>query len=194
MDLDSAPGFPASEPLANQGLQEPKSDFSTPGRQPAFSWIEGNGTTWKLTDGRGTNAWDGYSANGAGYRTTRAVAWLMGVGNGMWVVRYRNKSSRPMKLAAAKKYAIEMVKGIRPGVVVEDPVRELNRMAAIVEGYSSGSNGAVAATEKDGPPLASADLLPEASYEADVPIEFDADGHPEIPACLDRRRPKETMS
>jgi hypothetical protein len=64
----------------------------------------------------------------------------MAVGNGMWVARYRNKASKPMKLPAAKKYAVEMVKGIRSGKVIDDPVRELNRMAAIVETYSSRSN------------------------------------------------------
>ena len=36
----------------------------------------------------------------------------MGVGGGRWVARYRGKASRPMRLAKAKGYAIEMVKGI----------------------------------------------------------------------------------
>jgi hypothetical protein len=64
----------------------------------------------------------------------------MGIGNARWIVRYRNKASQPMKLPAAKKYALEILKGIRPGRVIDDPVRELNRMAAIVEAYSSRAN------------------------------------------------------
>jgi len=130
------PGFPASEPLENQGLQKPKIDLSSKPRELAFEQI--NEVTLKLTDGRGSIAWSGDRSGG--YRTNRAVAWLMGIGNGRWIVRYRNKASRPMKLPAARKYALEMVKGIRPGTVIDDPVRELNRMAAIVETYSSRAN------------------------------------------------------
>ena len=86
----------------------------------------------KVTDGAGTNAWTG-GRPGMNYRATRAVAWLMAVGNGQWIVRYRNKASRPMKLPKARKYAVEMVKGICPGRIVADPIAELNRMQCIVE-------------------------------------------------------------
>ncbi len=44
-----------------------------------------------------------------------------------------------MKLPVAKKYAVEMARGIRPGRIVDDPIRELNGMAAIVETYSRGA-------------------------------------------------------
>lgn len=127
----------APEPLENQGLQEPKTDLSRKQSVPSFEQI--NAVTVKVTDGRGTNAWTG-RRSGDSYRTTRAVAWILAVGNECWVVRYRNKFSHPMKLAAAKKYSIEMVKGNRPGRVIDDPIAELNRMAAIVEGYSRRAN------------------------------------------------------
>jgi hypothetical protein len=90
-----------------------------------LSFEQINEVTWKLTDGRGSIAWSGDRSGG--YRTNRAVAWLMGVGNGRWIVRYRNKASRPMKLPAARKYAPEMMRGIRPGRVVADPIGDLNR-------------------------------------------------------------------
>ena len=131
------PGFPASEPLENQGLQEPKTILTKSPRDLRFEQV--NEVTVKLTDGR-CSLVPASHGQWAGHHTTRAVAWLMAVGNGMWVARYRNKASRPMKLPAAKKYALEMVKGIRPGRVIDDPVRELNRMAAIVETYSSRAN------------------------------------------------------
>jgi hypothetical protein len=73
----------------------------------------------------------------AAYRTNRAVAWLMGIGYGLWIVRYRNKASKPMKLPAAKKYAVETVKGIRPGRVVTDPIGDLNTMAAALIGANN---------------------------------------------------------
>ena len=52
----------------------------------------------------------------------------MAVGGGRWVVRYRNKSSKPMKLPKAKTYALEMVKGIRPGKIIADPIGQLLRL------------------------------------------------------------------
>jgi hypothetical protein len=52
----------------------------------------------------------------------------MGIGGGQWVVRYRNKASKPMKLPKAKTYALEMVKGIRPGRMVADPIGRLLRL------------------------------------------------------------------
>jgi hypothetical protein len=84
MVTSTNPGFPASEPLENQGLQEPKNVQSGKHRQLALEQI--NEVTWKLTDGRGSIAWSGDRSGG--YRTNRAVAWLMGIGNGRWIVRY----------------------------------------------------------------------------------------------------------
>jgi hypothetical protein len=52
----------------------------------------------------------------------------MGIGGGLWVVRYRTKASRPMKLNAAKRYAIEMIKGIRPGIIITDPIKHLTQL------------------------------------------------------------------
>jgi hypothetical protein len=91
---------------------------------------------WKLTDGRGSLVPASYG-QWPGHHITRAIAWLMAVGNGMWVVRYRNRSSRPMKLPAAKKYAVELVKGIRRGETITDPIKHLNAMAAALVGANN---------------------------------------------------------
>jgi hypothetical protein len=131
------PGFPAAEPLENQGLQEPKTDEADKRRELAFEQI--NEITLKLTDGRGSIAWSGNRSGG--YRTNRAVAWLMGIGNGRWIVRYRDKASKPMKLPVAKKYALEMVRGIRPGRVMADPIGDLNSMQAVLAEYEASNNG-----------------------------------------------------
>ena len=122
-------GFSASEPPGNQGPVCPKLLQSDLRRDLAFEHT--NEVTWKLTDGRGSIAWSGN--RGAGYRTTRAVAWLMLIGNGRWIVRHRNTSSKPMKLRDAKQYAGEMVKGVRPARIVDDPIGNLNRLQCIVE-------------------------------------------------------------
>jgi hypothetical protein len=50
----------------------------------------------------------------------------MGIGSGKWIARYRNKWSKAMTLAKAKQYALEMVKGIRPGRVPADPIRHVH--------------------------------------------------------------------
>jgi hypothetical protein len=129
----TAPGFPASEPLGNQGVHDAEIEQSAKRRDLSFEQV--NEVTWKITDGRGSIAWSGDRSGG--YRITRAVAWLMGIGNGRWIVRYRNKASRPMKLPAARKYALEMLKGIRPGRVVTDPIGDLNRMQAVLAEYEA---------------------------------------------------------
>jgi hypothetical protein len=128
------PGFADFEPLENQGFQEPKIDQSGKRREFAFQQI--NEVTVKITDGAGSNAWTG-GRPGASYRTTRAVGWIMGIGHGLWVARYRNRASRPMKLPAAKRYAIEMIRGIRPGKIATDPIGDLNRMQAVLAEFAT---------------------------------------------------------
>ena len=46
------PGFPASEPLENQGLQEPKIILTKSPRDLHFEQV--NEVTFKLTDGKGS--------------------------------------------------------------------------------------------------------------------------------------------
>ena len=128
------PGFDDFEPLENQGFQEPEIDQSAKRRDLSFQQI--NEVTIKVTDGVGSNAWTG-GRPGASYRTTCAIAWLMGIGNGRWIVRYRNRASRPMKLSAAKRYAPEMIRGIRPGRIVTDPIGDLNRMQVVLAEYAA---------------------------------------------------------
>ena len=167
---DTESHFSASETLENQGLQEPEIEIGDKCHSLAFE--QSNEVTWKLTDGRGTNAWDGYRG---GYRTTRAVAWLMGLDDGFWVVRYRNKASRPMKLNKAKTYAQEMVKGIRPGTIVTDPIADLHRL-------SLGPEPLI-------PDLSWTDRVEEHGdwlQGDDYPLEYYEDGYPKLTDCLRR--------
>jgi hypothetical protein len=138
MTESTDPGFAASEPVENQGLQQPKIVQSGKHRQLSLQQV--NEVTWKLSDGRGSLV-PASHGQWSGHHTTRAVAWLMGIGNGRWIVRYRNKASKPMKLPAAKKYALEMVRGIRPGRVVIDPIGDLNRMQAVLAEYEAINKG-----------------------------------------------------
>ena len=170
LEQDSQSQNLASESLENQGLQEPEIEIGD--KCPSLAFEQINEVTWKLTDGRGTNAWDGYRG---GYRTSRAVAWLMGLDDGFWVVRYRNKASKPMKLNKAKTYALEMVKGVRPGVIVTDPIADLHCLS-----------------------LGPEPLIPDLSWTDrveddgdwlqgdDCQLEYYPDGYPILPDCLRR--------
>jgi hypothetical protein len=183
MERDSPEHFSAFESLENQGLQEPEIDQSD-----NLSFERVNDCTWKLTDGRGSNAWSGN--RGGGYRTTRAVAWLMGIGGGLWIVRYRDKSSKPMKLPKAKVYALEMVKGIRPGKVIADQIERLQRLHVDVQEPMPGMAQVWAIETADYPILYSRPSEPSESPKGDDHLlGYYPDGYPKIPACLVRRKP-----
>ena len=139
----------------------------------------------KVTDGSGTNAWSGN--RGGGYRTTRAVAWLMGIGGGLWVVRYRSKSSKPMKLPKARTYALEMVRGVRPGMVIADPIGRLHRLHVDVH-EPMPEMAQVWAIETANFP----DVYSRRSEPSQIPrcdecqLEFYSDGYPFLPDGLKR--------
>ena len=187
------PENPDPGPLENQQIDEVEADLAPVGRQ--FTLQEINDVTWKVTDGRGTLAWDGHRGH---YRTTRAVAWLMGVGGGMWVCRYRNKASRPMRLAKAKKYVVEMIRGIRPGKVVSDPIGELHQLHLKFAGEPMPTLAEVTAIERANfPPLTrlqptiyktAARGTPQPLQGDDYQLEYYEDGYPKLPACLDRTK------
>jgi len=182
--IDGQGQIPASETVENQGLQERESDLFGKLQDLAFERV--NEVTWKLTDGRGTNAWSGNRSGG--YRTTRATAWLVGIGSGLWVVRYRDKSSKPMKLPRAKRYALEMVEGIRPGKVIADPIGRLHRLHIDVHEPMPEMAQVWATETADYPPVYSRPSRPSDSPKGDdYPLEYYDDGYTKIPACLDRR-------
>ena len=171
------------ESLENQGVQEPEIEIGTKDRTLTFERV--NEVTWKLTDGRGSIAWSG--DRGGNYRTTRAIAWLLGIGSGLWVVRYRDKCSKPMKLPKAKTYALEMVKGVRPGKLIADTIGRLHRLRLDVEEPMPEMAQVWAIETADYPPLYSRPSEPSESPSGDdCPLEFYPDGYPMLPDCLRR--------
>ena len=144
-----------------------------------------NEVTWKLTDGRGSIAWSG--DRGGNHRTARAIAWLLGIGSGLWVVRYRDNCSKPMKLPKAKTYALEMVKGVRPGKLIADTIGRLHRLRLDVEEPMPEMAQVWAIETADYPPLYSRPSEPSESPSGDdCPLEFYPDGYPMLPDCLRR--------
>jgi hypothetical protein len=140
-DLAESTGvrFFVSEPLGFQGFQEPNSDLTEFAGKLRFEEV--NEATWKLTDGSGSNV-PGCHGHWPAYRTTKAIGWLVGVGGGLWLARYRNKTSRPMTLRRAKKYLHEMVDRLRPGKRVADPIEHLNAAAIQADNQETKDGGA----------------------------------------------------
>ena len=183
LEQDSQSQNLASESLENQGHQEPEIEISGKDRTLTFKQV--NACTWKLTDGRGSLAWSGDRSGS--YRTSRAVAWLLAVGGGRWVARYRNKSSKPMKLPKAKTYALEMVKGIRPGKIIADPIGRLHRLHLDALEPMPEMAEIRARETADYPPLYSKPLEElESPNSAHYQLEYYADGYPILPDCLRR--------
>ena len=82
--------------------------------------------TWKVTDGTLTDV-PASPGKWPGYRTTKAIAWLMGVGPKQWVARCGDMASQPLPLAEAKKAAMRMViSGLHDYRVTDADAPDLN--------------------------------------------------------------------
>ena len=96
---------------------------------PKLKWEPVNEVTIKLTDGEGSNV-PACHGHWGGYRTTRAIAWVICIAPGKWLARYDDQCASPSSLSEAKAKALAMVKREITGFVAEDPVARLNRMTA----------------------------------------------------------------
>lgn len=108
-----------------QGVICPKIAFSE--NQP-LRFEQVNEVTWKLTNGSGTDVPTSHGQWG-GYRTTKALAWVINVGPGVWVARCRDMTSEPpLSLSRAKAAAQRMVVAGLHDHRVTDPVDYLNQL------------------------------------------------------------------
>jgi hypothetical protein len=117
-----------SQDLDVANKKQPKNDFSK--RQP-LRFERVNEVTWKLTDGEGSNVPARLGFWG-GYRTSRAVAWVMNVAPGEWLARYRDQCCGPSSIAQAKANALRMARGKAGDWMVRNPIAELNELQAIL--------------------------------------------------------------
>jgi hypothetical protein len=88
--------------------------------------------TFKLTDGELTTVPASHGKWG-GYRTTKAVAWVINVAPGQWLARCRNEVSGPSCFSEAKKNALAMASGAHGDYFVENPIDHLNGLQARLE-------------------------------------------------------------
>ena len=67
-----------------------------------------------------------------GYRTSKAIAWVIDVGTEKpaWIARHKDSTTNPMHLKEAKSAALAMAKGACGDYVVRDPLGHLSGLAA----------------------------------------------------------------
>ena len=72
------------------------------------------------------------TASGGGYRTTKAIAWVINVAPNAWLARCGDQTSNPLTLTSAKSAAMAMAKGACGDYVVSSPIAHLNGLTAIL--------------------------------------------------------------
>ena len=88
-----------------------------------------NDSTFKLTNGELTNV-PGSHGKWAGYRASKALAWIIKLESDAWLARCEDQVCGPCSFAEAKTNAIAMVKGADGDYVVRNPVSHLNGLQA----------------------------------------------------------------
>ena len=99
-----------------------------------------NEVTFKLTDGEVTNA---PSSHGkwAGYRSTKALAWVIKIGADAWLARCENQAYGPSTFIEAKQNAVAMARGAVGNYVVDNSIAHLNGLQALLSnGDGSAAN------------------------------------------------------
>lgn len=119
------------EKLASQLPEKPSAleASSRPPNPSRFRFEQVNEVTWKLTNGEITNTPASHGQWG-GYRTTKAVAWVICVVPSKWLARYGDMLSGPLTLAKAKAAAMAMVKGAFGDYSLANSISHLNELTA----------------------------------------------------------------
>ncbi|MGC1344689.1 MAG: hypothetical protein WA863_00995 [Methyloceanibacter sp.] len=88
-----------------------------------------NEATFKLTDGEVTNV-PASHGQWAGYRTTKAVAWVINIAPGQWLARCRDEACGPSSFNETKANALAMARGVPGDYFIENPIGHLNGLQA----------------------------------------------------------------
>jgi hypothetical protein len=89
-----------------------------------------NEITWKLTNGELINVPTSHG-EWAGYRVSKAVAWVIDVGvtKPAWIARCKDQCCGPLPLKEAKAAALAMAKGLAGEYRITRPIAHLNGLA-----------------------------------------------------------------
>ena len=88
-----------------------------------------NEVTFKLTDGELTNVPASHGQWG-GYRTTKAVAWVINIAPGLWLARCRDETAGPSSFNEARANAFAMARGAHGDYFIENRIDHLNGLQA----------------------------------------------------------------
>ena len=88
-----------------------------------------NEVTFKLTDGESTNVPASHGQWG-GYRTTKAVAWVIKIAPGQWLARCRDEASGPSSFNEARANAFAMARGAHGDYLIDNPIDHFNGLQA----------------------------------------------------------------
>ena len=89
--------------------------------------LEGvNAVTWKVVDPNIKTDVPSKHGHWAGYRTTKALAWVIDLGYGKWMAHRDNEVCNPTNLAEAKRQALAMAVGGIGDYQVSVPSRNTN--------------------------------------------------------------------
>jgi hypothetical protein len=118
--------FDPSQVIENTVVQKGKKRPPNPSR---FKFEQVNEVTWKLTNGELTNVPASHGQWG-GYRTTKALAWVICVGPSKWLARYGDMVCGPLSLAKAKAAGMAMAKGAPGDYCLANSICHLNGLSA----------------------------------------------------------------
>ena len=121
-----AADFSASQAIENSAVLEAKKRPPNPSR---FKFERVNEVTWKLTNGEQTNVPASHGQWG-GYRTTKALAWVICIVSGKWLARCSEMVCGPSSLNRAKSAAMAMAKGAVGDYQVTNALSHLNGLTA----------------------------------------------------------------
>jgi len=114
---------------AYQGIEveaESKPENSSPKTSP-LRCERINDSTFKITDGELTNV-PASHGQWPGYRTTKALAWIIKLDSEAWLARCGNQICNLTSFNKAKSQALAMARGAEGDYFVADPIRELNQL------------------------------------------------------------------
>jgi len=185
-------------------------DFALPRSSDRFSkqlkFEKQNGVTYKLTDG--------HQVNTGGGRASRALAYIVEVSDGRWIARVRNLGSDLLPFGAAKQEAVRLYHS--RDKCSSDWIHELDlRAARDIDRTALASEKRKSPIDLMGggrpwlnpkhvargvirniievescKPLKREDTQQETPKGDDYRLEYDKNGYPELPVCLDRRKPE----
>jgi hypothetical protein len=127
-EMDQSTGEPKTEKNRTDNKGKFRYKFEIPERL-AFEQV--NSVSWKLTDGTFTQVPTSHG-QWSGHRVTKAIAWVIDVGDvkPAWIARFKDQCCGPLPLKEAKAAAIAMAKGEPGDYRVDHPTSHLNGLAA----------------------------------------------------------------